>query len=280
MERVAQASGFTAGAVETLYNWLWRPAKPLALMAAGARTPLGRRQRLGLSQPPALDAGAVRVWLHAASVGEIEAVRPIALGLRQQLPHVALFVTAMTPAGCEAAARRIPDAQACWLAPLDHPGTVAAFLRAVQPALVLIAETELWPNYFIQSRRLGARLAIVNARISQRSLKRYRLMRPLLQTALRGVDIILAQSEQDARRFALLGADPGRITVSGNTKFGLESSAPLDEALARFATRAPLLVAGSTAPGEEELLLAVYLKLREVLPRLTLALAPRHLQRV
>lgn len=223
----------------------------------------------------------MRIWLHASSVGEIEAVRPIALGLLQSEPAAALVVTTMTTTGREAAARRIPGAAACLLAPLDHPRTVRAFLAAVAPDLVLISEAELWPNYFIESRRAGADVALVNARISLRSLKRYRLMRPLWAAALSCAGLIAVQSKTDADRYLALGAPRERIVVTGNTKFGpLDADAGLNPALQEFAAAGHTLIAGSTAPGEEAQVLAAYDQLRKRFGGLRLVLAPRHLERM
>jgi len=276
-------SGAAAWAAKALYNAAWYPFLPIALMISGGRAPQARRQRLGRGGALAHDGPRMRIWLHAASVGEIEAVRPIALGLLQSEPRPALVVTTMTATGCEAAARRITGAAACRLAPLDHPLAVRAFLTAVAPHLVLIAEAELWPNYFIESRRAGAGVALVNARMSMRSLKRYRLMHPLWAAALRCADLIAVQSQTDADRYLALGAPGERIVVTGNTKFGPVDGggdAGLDPALQGFAAGGATLIAGSTAPGEEEQVLAAYSELRERFGGLRLVLAPRHLERV
>ena len=271
------------GAASWIYNAAWYPAFPLALLLSGGRAPQARRQRLGRVEWSQPDRQRMRIWLHAASVGEIEAVRPIALGLLEQRPEAVLVITTMTTTGCEAASRRIPGATACWLAPLDHPLTVRAFLATVAPHLVVISEAELWPNYFIESRRAGAQVALVNGRVSVRSLSRYRLMRSLWAKALRCADRLLVQSQRDADRYLALGAPPDRIVISGNTKFTpLDSGnvAEPDPALQRFAIADATLIAGSTAPREEEQVLDAYLLLRQRFAGLRLVLAPRHLERV
>ena len=263
-----------------LYNALWRPALPLALMA-GASGERERRERTGRGQIPdgADMTGAPRIWVHAASVGEIEAVRPIAAGLIRDLPAAMLVVTTMTVAGRDAAARRIPSLSACQLAPFDHPAAVRAFLAGVRPELVVIAETELWPNFFFESRRSKAKIAIVNGRLSQRSMSRYRFVRPLIARALACAEIVLVQTEDDARRFGELGAPSNRVHVTGNTKFDLTDAPPIRPALAHFAEGRPILVAGSTAPGEERMALNAYRNLAERFPELALVIAPRHLER-
>jgi 3-deoxy-D-manno-octulosonic-acid transferase len=188
----------------------------------------------------------------------------------------------MTVTGRDAARRSIPGARAHLLAPLDCRRALRPFLDALRPTLVLIAETELWPNYFIESHRAGARLAIVNGRISERALGRYRYVRPLLREALACAELVLAQTDEDARRFLALGAVESRVKVTGNTKFDLDSldAAPLRPELRAFAPGCPLLVAGSTAPGEEQIVLDAWRQLRARFDAVALALAPRHLERI
>ncbi len=265
-----------------LYNALWCPALPIALYVAGGGSGADRRERLGATGPAAVGASA-RIWLHAASVGEIEGARRLALGLKQEIPNSILIVTTMTAAGREAARRRIPGADRYSLAPFDSPWVIRRFLRMTRPSIVLIAETELWPNYFIGARRFGARLAIVNGRISARSLARYRWVKPLFAEALNSADLILAQTDDDARRYRELGAPSDRIVVSGNLKYDLEepvANLPLRPELEAFAAGKPILVAGSTAPGEEQIVLEAYSNLLARFPDLGLVLAPRHLNRV
>jgi 3-deoxy-D-manno-octulosonic-acid transferase len=185
----------------------------------------------------------------------------------------------MTPAGRDAAGRRLNGR--CQLAPFDHPGAVRAFIACIRPVLLIITETELWPNFFLQSAAAGAKIALINARLSTRSMRGYRLIRPLIARALRRADVILAQTAGDAERFRSLGALPQRLAVSGNAKYEvLGDSPPLTPALASFAEGRPILVAGSTAPGEEQFVLTAYRHLLERFPSLALVLAPRHLQRI
>jgi 3-deoxy-D-manno-octulosonic-acid transferase len=218
--------------------------------------------------------------VHAASVGEIEAMLPVINGLAREFPGAAIAITTMTAAGRDAARRRIPDAYAYQLAPLDFPAAVRAFLRRLRPNLVLVAETELWPNFFIEGARAGARVAIVNGRVSERSVGRYRMVRPLIAQALAHAGLVLTQTEADAGRFIELGASRERVIVTGNTKFDLAAApAALRPALADFSAGQPLLVAGSTAPGEERMVLNAYRNLSERFPTLALAIAPRHLER-
>ena len=267
-----------------LYNALWYPALPVALALSGGSRDAGtRRARLGLALAGdgAAPSAEPRIWAHAASVGEVGALRAVVTALVRERPGATLIVTTMTAAGRDAAQRSIPGAQAHLLAPLDCRRALGPFLDAVRPTLVLIAETELWPNYFIESRRAGAHVAIVNGRISERALARYRYVRPLLREALSSADLILAQTDDDAHHFLTLGAAPSRVIVTGNTKFDLESlnAAPLRPELGAFAPGCPILVAGSTAPGEERIVIDAWRELRIRFGQLALVLAPRHLER-
>jgi len=267
-----------------LYNALWYPALPVALaLSGGARDAGTRRARMGLAWAGdgAAPSAEPRIWAHAASVGEVGALRAVVTALLREWPGATLVVTTMTAAGRDAARRSVPGARAHLLAPLDCRRALRPFLDALRPALVLIAETELWPNYFIESHRAGARVAIVNGRISERALARYRYVRPLLREALTSAELILAQTDDDARRFLTLGAAPSRVIVTGNTKFDLESlnAAPLRPELETFAPGCPILVAGSTAPGEEQIVIDAWRELRIRFGQLALVLAPRHLER-
>src|SRR5271170_6041415 len=208
--------------LSSLYNLLWYPALPFALIAAHPANMRDFRERMGHGDFPQA-AGALRIWIHASSVGEIEAIRPVANGLLDRHPGTFMVVTTMTTAGRDAARRRIPGAAAWMLAPLDKRQAVRSFLERVQPSVVLITETEIWPNYFIESARMGATIAVVNGRISERSLRRYLRARGLFEDALGQATLILTQSREDARRYAKfeLGA---KLVVTGNTK--LDEAAP------------------------------------------------------
>jgi 3-deoxy-D-manno-octulosonic-acid transferase len=260
-----------------LYNTLWYPALPFALMAAGARGRQDRRERLGKVEIAA-DSERPRIWIHASSVGEIEAIRSIAHGLRRELDGARMIVTTMTPTGRDAARRRISGAELCALAPLDCPAVVRRFLRRVRPHLLIVVETELWPNYFIEAKRAGTRVAIVNGRMSKRSAARYRKARRLFAPALNAADLILTQTADDARRYARVGVARNRVVVTGNTKFDVEElgDATLRPALESFVSGRRVLVAGSTGKGEEAVVIDAWRRLRRRFPDLLLVLAPRH----
>ncbi len=267
--------------LKEVYNFLWYLALPFGLVAAHPWSVRDFRERLGRGRFPDT-AGAPRIWMHAASVGEIEAIRPVALGLLRAYPGAVLAITTMTTTGRSAAERRIPGAAAYLLAPLDIRFAVRKLIDRVQPELVLIAEGEIWPNFFFEARRFGARVAIVNGRMSERSRRRYMLVRSLFKQVLSQAIVIMAQSREDARRYGKFDIS-AKMVVTGNTKI-TERPAPSDEPLRRelqeFAVERQILIAGSTAPGEEAVVVGAYLELRKRFPALALALAPRHLDRV
>lgn len=260
-----------------LYNLLWYPALPFALVAAHPANARDYRERMGRGDFPDI-AGAPRIWVHAASVGEIEAIRPVANGLLEKHPGATVAITTMTAAGRDAAMRRIPDASAWMLAPLDNPRAVRSFLARVRPTTVLITETEIWPNYFIESARAGATIAVVNGRISERSLNRYMRARSLFGSALRKAALILAQSDEDARRYAKFDLAVN-VIVTGNTKIAPLVEESIHAELKRFANGRKIFIAGSTAPGENVAIVDAYIALRQEFPALALAIAPRHLDR-
>ena len=260
-----------------LYNLLWYPALPFALIAARPANLRDYRERMGRGDFPTT-AGAPRIWIHAASVGEIEAIRPIANGLLEKHPRAAVAITTMTAAGRDAAKRRIPGASAWMLAPLDNRRAVRSFLQRVQPSLVIITETEIWPNYFVESARAGAKVAVVNGRISERSLRRYSRARGLFESALRKATVILAQSNEDARRYSQFDLGP-KVIVTGNTKIEQSTEESIRPELRGFAPGRKILIAGSTAPGEEAAIADAYRALRKDFPELALTIAPRHLDR-
>ncbi|HJU10684.1 MAG TPA: glycosyltransferase N-terminal domain-containing protein [Candidatus Binataceae bacterium] len=271
-------SDFSGRLWSRIYNSIWYPILPFVLLSAGDSQ--SRRHRLGrIPELANLENGRIRIWLHAASVGEIEGVRPVVNQLAEFRPDLQFVITTMTPAGREAAMKRLRAV--CQLAPFDHAGSVRAFLAFVRPALLIITETEIWPNFFLESAAVGTKLALINARVSVRSMNRYRLVRPLIARALKNANLVLAQTADDAERLRCLGAADDRVVVGGNTKYEIVGdSLPLRPALAAFASGRPLLVAGSTGPGEEQIVISAYCELTRRFPSLALVLAPRHLDRI
>ncbi len=221
-------------------------------------------------------------WFHAASAGEVGGLAPI-LAILHKKGAPAIVLTTTTRSGREAA-RALPFVAWAQLAPLDAWPCVARFLAALKPRRLVLAETELWPSTVLLARRAGLAPALVNARLTEKSLFRYRLISGLLAPALRALTLVAAQSEEDAARFISLGVPRERVKVTGNAKYDRQA-APVASAAALAKVAAlgwgqdPLFVAGSTHPFEEEMVLAAFLAARRVSPRLRLILAPRHLER-
>jgi len=221
------------------------------------------------------------LWVHAVSVGEALAVGPLVKELRARFPGRKIFVSTTTRTGQELAAKRLA-ADGTFYFPLDFAFACRRALAAIQPALVVIAETEIWPNFLREAKRAGAYVVFVNGRISDRSFRGYRFWRFFVRRALGNADLFLMQTPEDARRLRELGAPPARVAVGGNLKFDLpepERPAFLAE-LEQAAQGAPVVVAGSTMKGEEEQLLDALRVSCEVKgPRPVLVLAPRHPER-
>jgi 3-deoxy-D-manno-octulosonic-acid transferase len=268
--------------LSAIYNMLWYPALPFALIASHPATMRDYRERMGHGDFPET-AGSPRIWIHAASVGEVEAIRPVANGLLENYPDAIMAITTMTATGREAAKRRIPGALAWMLAPLDNRRAVRSFLEHVRPTVVMITETEIWPNYFFESARMGATIAVVNGRISERSMSRYMHARGLFRDALGRATLIMTQTNEDALRYARFDL-PAKIIATGNTKIeatraGGASEEPIRPELMGFASGRKIFIAGSTAPGEEAVIADAYRELRKDFPQLALTIAPRHLER-
>src|SRR5690349_16905418 len=217
----------------------------------------GLRERLG-AVPRHLRAGAdsrPTIWIHAVSVGELLAIAGVAQELRTRYPQHRVVVSTSTATGQRLARERFGEENAFYF-PLDFAFIVRRYLRALRPELIVVAETEFWPNFLRLAHASGARVAVVNARISDRSFPRYRRFRALMRIVLRDVDTFLAQSEEDRRRLVEIGAIAERVHVSGNLKFDVKApaSVPIVGALSQSFTSAgsgPILVAGSTVEGEE-----------------------------
>jgi 3-deoxy-D-manno-octulosonic-acid transferase len=238
------------------------------------------RERMGNLPDEIRPGPGPSVWVHAVSVGEVLAARPLVAALKQRLPGHRVVVSTTTLTG-NAVARRGLGVDGLFFAPLDFPSAVRRVLDRVAPRLVVLVETELWPNLIHEARRRGARVALVNGRISPRSYPRYRLLRPLFRPVLAEVDAFLMQGESHAERVRAMGAPPDRVRVTGNLKFDALEAPHASESLARVLSGAdgvPLWVAGSTMAGEEEAVLAAFRSARAQAP-LRLVLAPRHPER-
>ncbi len=246
------------------------------------------RQRLGALPVSFNLDGEPSIWVHAVSVGEVLAARPLVDELRARYPGFRLFVSTTTVAGQQLARRQLPQADAVFYFPIDFAWVVRRVLDRVKPRLLVLLEGEIWPHVLRECRRRGVRTAIVNGRVSARSFPRYRLLAPLMRHVLADVDAFCMQSDEGARRINLMGADPARVTVTGSLKFdALHVPAPLAhgrprERVLRFfrltASR-PVVVAGSTMRGEERPVLQAFRRIKATQPQALLVLAPRHADR-
>ena len=247
----------------------------------------GLGERTG-SLAPLAAAGRPVIWLHCVSVGETQAARPLVRALRAHFPTHALAISTTTLTG-QRLAREVfhEEAAAIFYFPFDWAWSVRRALRAINPALVLVMETELWPRFLRECQVRGVPVALVNGRLSERSFRNYRRLGPFSRRFVRTLTLAVMQTEADAARIAALGLAPARIRVAGNMKFDAPAEADAHELTATLGARfgsadeRPLIVAASTHAPEEAWLLAAYRLLRAALPGATprLLIAPRHPER-
>jgi 3-deoxy-D-manno-octulosonic-acid transferase len=255
--------------------WLWR-------MATTQKYREGLAQRLGRVPKKLQNAGDYRpvIWLHAVSVGEVLAVSRLVSELKSAYAGHRLVISTTTRTGQDLAKERFGE-DSVFYCPLDLPWAVRAYLKALQPRMLILAETEFWPNLLNGCFRRSIPVVVVNARISDRSWPRYQMLRRLWQPLLGRLSRALAQSDSDARRLITLGCNPAVVTAVGNLKFDVRA---VDEADATRLLKAQTLgvnyvVAGSTLEGEESVLLEAWPRLLAAKPQLAMILAPRHPER-
>jgi 3-deoxy-D-manno-octulosonic-acid transferase len=244
----------------------------------------GLGERLGRI-PPRLVARAAQpsIWVHAVSVGEVLAVSGLVAELKNRFPEYRVVISTTTDTGQQLARSRFGTENVFYF-PLDFAFAIRPYLRTLRPELIVIAETEFWPNFLRLARASDARIAVVNARISDRSRPGYWRFRRLLTGSLRQVDLFLTQTEEDARRLVEIGAPVERVQVTGNLKFDLPApvSPPIVASLRTAFQQAntnPVIVCGSTVDGEEPILLQAFVNVLASYPRAALILAPRHPER-
>jgi 3-deoxy-D-manno-octulosonic-acid transferase len=253
----------------------------LAYRAWRGRLP-GLGQRLGLIPSFHTESRPV-IWLHAVSLGEVKAAASLLGDLRAQFPGLRIVLTTSTRTGWQAARESLSSSDAVLFPPFDLAWICRRFLRRIRPQAILVMETELWPNLFREAKRSGVPLLLVNGRVSDRAFTRYRATRFFWRRVLAEPDVILPQSRRDAERFLALGAPTDKVEVAGNLKYAIRPSpssiVPRLRAMAERARAGPILVAGSTMPGEEKFLTAAIRELGQEFPRLLTILAPRHPER-
>ncbi len=267
--------------VVTLPYWLVR-------MMRHGKYRAGFRQRLG-AVPRALAGRDDRrvIWVHAVSVGEVVASSAVIAALRQKFPSHRVLISTTTSTGQKLAGQRFGVGNVFYF-PLDFGLAVRPYLDALRPELVVVAETEFWPNFLRLAKRSGARIAVINCRISDRSFpgyKRFRFWLPkLLENTLANVDIFLCQTEEDRRRLVEIGAAEDKVSVAGNLKFDVLAP-PLPEIVESLrksfndSGAGPILVCGSTLEDEEGSLLSAFRNILANHPKAVMILAPRHPER-
>ncbi|HVO30394.1 MAG TPA: glycosyltransferase N-terminal domain-containing protein, partial [bacterium] len=280
-ESAAEIAGYSAYAALVSLA-----AIPGALVAAAGaaflpRWRYGLLERAGVVKPEVVAATrkTPRIWLHAASIGEVRAAHPLLAALRAARPDVGVLLTTMTPEGNRTAAS-LGLADAVSMLPLDSWGGPARLLDALQPDALVLLETELWPGLLRAARRRLIPVLVVNGRISARSFGRYAAAKTLLAPVLDDVAVFAMQAEVDRQRILSLGADPRRVELHGNLKYDAVSlpQPPPPDALASLRDEV-VWVAGSTHDGEEGPVADAFLEIRRTLPDVRLIVAPRHKQR-
>ncbi len=265
-----------AGLLVSLPYWMFGPRRH-----GKYREGLG--ERLGSVPSRLRPQPEPAIWIHAVSVGEVLAVGELVNQLRRRFPKYRIFISTTTSTGQSLAKKNFGEDSVFYF-PLDFGFAIRPYVSRLRPELIVLAETEFWPNFLCVAHASGARVAVVNARISDRSWPGYRRFRRVLHVVLRNVDLFLAQTSEDASRLRDIGAPAGRVQVSGNLKFDVPTpAAPAIVASLRSAFHqagaGPIVVCGSTMGGEETLLLQAFQKVLASYPAAVMILAPRHPER-
>ena len=252
-------------------------------MARHGKYRAGLTERLGRIPQRLLASSQPAIWVHAVSVGEVLAVAGLVAALRQRFPSHRVVVSTTTATGQKLARAKFGE-ESVFYFPLDFAFCIRPYLRALRPELVVMAETEFWPNFLRLARQHEAKIAVVNARISDRSLPGYLRFRPLLKRVLANVDLFLAQTDEDARRLVAIGANSEHVRCGGNLKFDVPPPAEIPviaqlRAAMAHANAGPVLVCGSTMEGEESLLMRGFENVLASHPKAVMILAPRHPER-
>jgi 3-deoxy-D-manno-octulosonic-acid transferase len=253
--------------------WFWR-------LATTQKYREGLMQRLGRVPPHMIEDLRPLIWIHAVSVGEVLAVSRLVQELDVAFPRFRVAVSTTTRTGHALAQQRF-GRERVFYCPLDLPWAVRAYLNVLGPRLLVLAETEFWPNLLSGCFRRGIPVAVVNGRVSDRSWPRYHRLRGLWRPFLERLARVLAQTQTDADRLIAIGCRPERVQVVGNLKFDVRSakSAPVTDILRAQSSGLRFIVAGSTLDGEEEVLLAAWPTILAANSQLVLLLAPRHPER-
>jgi len=252
----------------------------LLQMATKGKYREGLSERLGWV-PSRLREGDTRrtIWVHAVSVGEVLVASRLVKELSASAPQYRVLLSTTTRTGQRLARERTGPSHTFYF-PLDFSWIVRRYLRALDPVLLVLVETEFWPNLLTECRRAAIPVAVVNGRVSDRSLPRYQQLRFFWAPILAGVSVVLAQSEEDVKRLKAIGAPAGRVSFGGNLKFDVSSAEPSAiTTMLRENLSGRVLVCGSTLEGEEEILLDAFRQVLKAVPDCVMILAPRHPER-
>ncbi len=217
------------------------------------------------------------IWIHAVSVGEVMAAKPLLNKLRERYPSKGIILSTITDTGQKVGRNGAPEGITVVYLPFDVPFVLKNVLLRVKPELLITIETELWPNIFKVFKEQGIPIVLLNGRISEKSFKGYKKILFFMKKVLSSVDLFCMQSDLDAERIMNLGVDRKRVTVLGNFKFDTKPPSGIPEWAKRIS--GPVIIAGSTHAGEEEFMLSVYHDLKKDFPDLNLIVAPRHPER-
>lgn len=264
--------------------YLLAPCALFRLFWLGRRDPdyrLGWAARFGFQQLS--PAPQPLIWIHAVSVGEVKAASTLVQRLRTSYPDRHFLVTTITATGAAITRQLFGDKVMHLYLPYDLPHAIRRFLDAMRPEILIVMETELWPNLYHQVNERDIKIVLVNARLSNRSFARYQKVRFFMREVLRKVSVIAAQTTDDSRRFEAIGGDPARITIVGNIKFDVAPAPSIvqegEAVRAWLSSQRPVWIAASTHEGEERLVLEAHKRVLEHEPDCLLIIAPRHPER-
>jgi len=269
------------------YTSLFTLALPLIILRLiwrGFRAPAYFKrwpERFGFN--PALTFSKPVIWIHAVSVGEVEATRPLIKSLQTDYPEHQLLITTMTPTGSARVTAIYSDSVSHCYLPYDIPFAIDRFLASCKPQFGIIMETEIWPNLLTRCAQKNIKLVLANARMSERSYKGYQRVASLTKEALQALTLIAAQGQQDRQRFVELGADVKKVHAIGNLKYEISLPASLKEQAevmrSMWDSHRPVWIVASSHEGEEEIALNASRKVRSQFPNLLLIIVPRHPER-
>ena len=264
-----------------LVTSLLAPVAALFLGVQAKHRPLLRR-----FSPLVPESDSRPIWVQAVSVGEVRTVKPILEALQSRWPGIPLVLTVSTVSGWKLAQETCGGLAGITWFPVDHPLCVGRFVSRLRPRMLILLETELWPAAIRETRRFGAPVAILNGRLSDKHYARYHRWRLALRPMFRGIATAAVQTDEHRDRLVSLGVDPSLVVVTGNVKFEGATTMIDANTIARlkqeigFSGAGPVLIFGSTRPGDEELAASCWKRLRERHPGLCLIVAPRHLERL